>query len=388
MFDADTRDGILSGIERLIAERIAPRAAEIDRDNAFPQDLWKAGAEIGLFRLGIPEEYGGLGRDILTPLVISERIARVCAAFALTFNNTTDSVVPLAEAGTEVVKKRYLPAVANGEIVPCISITEPQGGSDVASIRSLARRKGSHYVLSGRKAWCSNATVGGVFTIFAKTDPAAGHAGLSAFAVPSTAPGLRVGQAEDLIGLRGSPVAEIALEDVEVPLDHLLGREGDGFKIAMLTLDESRLHCAATALGVATTALERALDYAREREQFGQPIVRHQGIQFMLAEMATQLAAARALWEKAVAKLLADHTREASLYAGMTKLFCSELCMKLTVDAVQIFGANGLSRPYGVERLMRDAKAFQIYDGTSQIQQLAIGKHLGRNGLPFGRLCE
>ncbi|MFO1058120.1 MAG: acyl-CoA dehydrogenase family protein [Dongiaceae bacterium] len=385
-FDDDARRLILENVERFARERVRPRAAAIDRDNLFPRDLFDEAAALGLFGLGVPEEYGGLGRDIVTPLLISERLARESAAFALIFNNTTDSTVPIVDCAGEALKRRYLPAIARGELIPCISITEPQGGSDVSAIRSSARRHGDGYVLTGRKMWCSNAGVGDLFTIFVRTDPAGGHRGLSAFLVPKDAPGLKVGRPEDLIGLRGSPIAELILEDVEVPAANLLGREGDGFRIAMLTLDESRLHCAAMALGVATKAASLAIDYARQREQFGQPIIRHQGLQFLLADMATELAAARALWQSAARRMLAAHDREASVHCGMTKLVCSDLCMKITTDAVQVLGANGLSRAYEVERLMRDAKAFQIFDGTSQIQRSMIGRYLDREGLPFGYL--
>jgi alkylation response protein AidB-like acyl-CoA dehydrogenase len=385
-FDTETSRVILGNLERFCRERVRPRAAEIDRDGKFPRDLFSEAAALGLFGLGIAEEYGGLGRDLITPLLISERLARYSASFALIFNNTTDSTVPIAQCAGEALRRRYLPAIAKGELIPCISITEPQGGSDVAAIRTVARRSGNAYVLSGRKAWCSNASVGDLFTIFAKTDPAAGNKGISAFLVPAGTLGLTIGRPEELIGLRGSPIAELILEDVEIPMENLLGREGDGFRIAMLTLDESRLHCAAMALGVATRAAELALDYACQREQFGQPIARHQGVQFILADMATQLAAAKSLWQTAARKLLAEHTREASTFAGMAKLYCSDLCMKITVDAVQVLGANGLSRPYEVERLMRDAKAFQIFDGTSQIQRSMIGRYLERHGLPVGYL--
>lgn len=385
-FDADTSRLILDNVERFCRERVRARAAEIDRSGEFPRDLFAEAAKLGLFGLGIVEEYGGLGRDLITPLLISERLARDSASFALIYNNTTDSTVPIAECATDALRQRYLPAIARGELIPCISITEPQGGSDVAAIRTQAKRHGNSYVISGRKAWCSNAGVGDLFTLFAKTDPAAGNRGISAFLIPAKTPGLTIGRPEELIGLRGSPIAELILEEVEVPAENLLGQEGDGFRIAMLTLDESRLHCAAMALGVATRAAELALDYARQREQFGQPIVRHQGVQFILADMATQLAAARSLWQASARRLMAEHTREASTYAGMTKLYCSDLCMKITVDAVQVLGANGLSRPYEVERLMRDAKAFQIFDGTSQIQRSMIGRYLDRQGLPFGYL--
>ena len=385
-FDAALRARILDSVDRLVRKRVAPRAAEIDAEDAFPHDLWQAAAEIGLFGLGIPEEYGGLGRDLVTPLLISERIARVSAAFALTFNNTTDSVVPITMAASDRIKAEYLPRLARGEIVPCISISEPQGGSDVANIETRARRDGDGYVITGRKMWCSNAPVGGIFTLFAKTDPEAGHKGISAFVITPDADGFSTGPAEPLIGLRGSTVSEIFLGEVRVPRDALLGEEGEGFRIAMLTLDESRLHCAATALGVATAALQHATDYACERVQFDKPIIEHQGIQFLLAELTTEIAAARAHWEATVVMVLEDHTREASTHAAMSKLMCSDLCMKVTTEAIQVMGAYGLSRANPVERLMRDAKAFQIYDGTSQIQKSVIGRQLQRNGIPFGYL--
>ena len=318
-FDAGLREQILDRVDRLVRDRIAPRAAGIDQEDSFAQDLWDAAAEAGMFGLGIPEEYGGLGRDLVTPLLISERIARVSAAFVLTFNNTTDSVVPIVMAGTERIKDEYLPRLARAELVPCISISEPQGGSDVAAIATRARRDGDDYVIDGRKMWCSNGVVGGVFTVFAKTDPDAGHRGLSAFVVPRDAAGFSVGPTERLIGLRGSPVNELVLDGVRVPADARLGDEGEGFRIAMLTLDESRLHCAAVALGVATAAVEHALDYARERVQFGKPIIKHQGLQFLLAELATDLAAARALWEQTTTRLMRDHDRAASTQAAMTK---------------------------------------------------------------------
>jgi alkylation response protein AidB-like acyl-CoA dehydrogenase len=378
---------MLDAVDRFARERVAPRAAEIDRCDEFPRDLWRAAAELGLFALGVPEAYGGLGRDILTPLLVSERLARASAAFALSFNNTTDAVVPLIMEGTEAQKRRYLPKVAKGEIIPCISITEPQGGSDMAGIRATARRDGDGYILDGRKAWCTNAPIGDIFIIFARTDPAAGHKGLSAFLVERGAVGLTTGRAEKLIGLRGSPTGEITLNGVRVPASHLLGAAGDGFRIGALTLDESRLHCAAVALGVATAALEQAVAYAVERVQFGKAIIEHQGLQFLLSDLTTQLAGARALWEQAVEMLLADHTRRTGTYAAMTKLLCSELCMKITTEAVQVLGANGLSNSYPVERLMRDAKAFQIYDGTSQIQKWLIGRQLQKSGLPYGPLA-
>jgi alkylation response protein AidB-like acyl-CoA dehydrogenase len=381
--DSQTRQQILASVDRLARERIAPRAAEIDSSDEFPRDLWSAAAQLGLFRLGIPEAYGGIGRDLVTPILISERIARDCAAFALTFNNTTDSVVPIVMSASEELKQRYLPALANGDIVPCLSITEPQGGSDMAGIRTRAEHVGDQYVLNGRKSWCTNAPVGDIYTVFAKTQPDAGNRGISAFLIERGTPGFSVGEAEPLIGLHGSPTGEITLENVRVNTTARLGEEGEGFRIAALTLDESRLHCAATALGVATAALEHARVYACERVQFGKPIIEHQGMQFQFAELATELAAARMLWESTLGMLQNNHDRKASTFAAMTKLMCTDLCMKITTEAVQVFGANGLSRHYPVERLMRDAKAFQIFDGTSQIQKWLIARQLQKQGLPF-----
>jgi len=382
--DSETRRQILDSVDRFARDSIAPRAAEIDSSDEFPRDLWTTAAELGLFRLGIPEAYGGVGRDLVTPILISERIARDCAAFALTFNNTTDSVVPIVMAASDELKQRYLPALANGDLVPCLSITEPQGGSDMAGIQTFAQRDGAEYVLNGRKLWCTNAPIGDLYTVFAKTDQDAGNRGISAFLIERQTNGFSVGPAEPLIGLHGSPTGEIILEDLRVSVSARLGEEGEGFRIAALTLDESRLHCAATALGVATAALEHARSYACERVQFGKPVIEHQGMQFLFAELATELAAARMLWESTLGMLQAEHDRRGSTFAAMTKLLCTDLCMKITTEAVQIFGANGLSRNYPVERLMRDAKAFQIFDGTSQIQKWLIARQLQKDGLPFG----
>ncbi|MFO0995736.1 MAG: acyl-CoA dehydrogenase family protein [Alphaproteobacteria bacterium] len=385
-FDRATRQHILDTVDRLVRERVVPRAAAIDREDAFPRDLWQAAAEAGLFGLGIPEEYGGLGRDFVTPLLISERIARVSAAFALTFNNTTDSAVPIVAKASAPMKEKFLPRLARGELVPCISFTEPQGGSDMAAMRTRAERVAGGYRINGRKMWCTNGVVGDVFTVFAKTDPEAGHRGITAFLVERGAQGFAIGRTESLIGLRGSPVTELIFEDVFVTEEARLGEEGEGFRIGVITLDESRLHCAATALGVAAAALDYALAYARDRVQFGKPIVEHQGLQFLIAECATELAAARALWERTTELILERHDRRASTLAAMTKLICSDLSMKITTEAVQIMGGAGLSNAHPVERFMRDAKAFQIYDGTSQIQKSIIGRQLAKDGLPFDHL--
>jgi acyl-CoA dehydrogenase len=234
--------------------------------------------------------------------------------------------------------------------------------------------------------WCTNGVVGDVFTVFAKTDPDAGHRGITAFVVERGAAGFTIGRTESLIGLHGSPTTELIFEDMFVSAESRLGEEGEGFRIGVITLDESRLHCAATALGVATAALDHAVTYARERIQFGKPVIEHQGLQFLIAECATELAAARALWERTTEMILERHDRRASTFAAMTKLICSDLSMKITTEAVQVMGAAGLSTAYPVERFMRDAKAFQIYDGTSQIQKSIIGRQIAKDGLPFDHL--
>ena len=259
-------------------------------------------------------------------------------------------------------------------------------GSDVAAMRTRAEQTQGGYRINGRKMWCTNGVVGDVFTVFAKTDPDAGHRGITAFLVERGAEGFTIGRTEQLIGLHGSPTTELIFEDVFVPAEARLGEEGEGFRIGVITLDESRLHCAATALGVATAALDHAVAYARERTQFGKPVIEHQGLQFLIAECATELAAARALWERTTEMILERHDRRASTFAAMTKLICSDLSMKITTEAVQIMGAAGLSTAHPVERFMRDAKAFQIYDGTSQIQKSIIGRQLAKDGLPFDHL--
>lgn len=382
--EVSVRAQILDSVDRLCREVIAPRAAEIDAADEFPRDLYRAAAELGLFGLWIPEEYGGSGPDLITPLLISERIARVSAAFSLIFSNCGDACTPLVHAGTAELKKKYLPPIATGEMVPCFALTEPGAGSDAAAITTRAVRRGDEYFITGRKMWITNGAVGDVYTVFVKTDPEAGHRGISAIVVPRDAPGFTIGRNERLIGLHGSPTTELIFEEARVPANNLLGREGEGFKIAMVTLDEARLNCAAMALGSATAAIGHAIDYAKQRVQFGKPIIEHQGLQFLIVEMVAAIAAAQALWEKAIAKLARGKSREASVYAAMAKMVAANTAMTATVEAIQVFGATGLSRAQPVERFMRDVKAFQIFDGATQIQQLLIGRHLLKEGLPIG----
>ena len=381
--DAEERELILAGIDRLVREKIAPRAAEIDASNQFPSDLYAAAADLGLLGLWVPEEYGGSGPDLVTPLLISERFARVSPSFSLVYSNCGDAATPIVHAAPEHLKREWLPRIVSGEVIPCFSLSEPDAGSDAAAIVTRAERRGDEYVINGRKCWCTNGSVGGVYVLFAKTDPEARHKGVSAFLVPRDTPGLSMGRDEDLIGLRGSPTTELIFDDARLPADHLLGNEGEGFKLAMVTLDEARLNCAAMAVGAATGAVEYALAYARDRVQFGKPIIEHQGLQFLLAEMTAELAAARALWEQAIGKLAGETSRRASTYAAMAKLICTQAAMRIAVDAVQVLGGYGLSKAYPVERVMRDVKALEIFDGTNQIQKMLIGRYLQKEGMPF-----
>ena len=377
------REQILQTVDRFARDRLAPQAARIDIDNTFPTELFRSAADLGLLALWIPEAYGGIGPDLITPLLISERLARESCAFSVVFSNCGDAATPIVKSASERLKSEWLPRIAAGEVVPCFSLSEPGAGSDAASISTRAERVGDEYVLNGRKVWCTNGSVGGVYVVFAKTDPSARHKGVSAFLVPRDAPGFNIGRDEDLIGLRGCPTTELLFENARIPADHLLGEEGGGFRIAMITLDEARLNCAAMAVGAGTAALDHAVAYASERVQFGKPIIEHQGLQFLLADMTARTAAARALWEHAMHLLESETSRRASTYAAMAKLVCTETAMKVTVDAVQVLGGYGLAKAYPVERFMRDVKAFEVFDGTTQIQQLLIGRYLQKEGIPF-----
>lgn len=384
IIDTATRKQILDSIERFARDTVAPRAAEIDASDEFPRDLYSAAGELGLFGLWIPEEYGGIGPDLVTPLLVSERLARDSASFALIFSNCGDACTPIVNFGSEKLKQRWLPGIATGDLIPCFGLSEPAAGSDAASIATRAVRDGNDYVVNGRKTWITNGAVGDVYTVFVKTNPDAGHRGVTTLVIPRDAPGFTIGRSEELLGLHGSPTTELIFEDVRVPLENRLGEEGEGFRVAMVTLDEARLNCAAMAIGTATAALSHAVEYARERIQFGKPIIQHQGLAFLLAQVTAELSAARALWERTIERLECDKSRETSTYCAMTKLVSTDMAMRATTEAVQVFGGAGLSRAHPVERMMRDVKAFQIFDGTNQIQQMLIGRYLEREGLALG----
>jgi alkylation response protein AidB-like acyl-CoA dehydrogenase len=383
----DQRRLMLETVEGVVRDVIAPRAASIDAADQFPDDVYAALAELGLFGIWVPQAYDGVDVDLKTKLLIVERIAQVSGACALIFANCGDGAEPIILGATEAVKQRYLPGIAAGRVIPCFALTEPEAGSDAAGITTRAVRVDGGWSISGRKVFCTNGSVGHVFVVYARTpgegNGSGGTSDISAFVVPRGAEGLSIGRDEDLLGLRGSPATELVLEDVRVDDDAILGAPGDGFRLAMATLDEARLYASVISLGIARGALRLAVDYARERRQFGRPIIQHQGVAFMLADAAAEVSAAWFLLGHAIERLEGHGDRDARAQVAMAKLVSTDVAMRAAVDAVQVLGGYGLTRDFVVERMMRDVKAFQIFDGTNEIQKVIIGRHLERHGLPI-----
>jgi alkylation response protein AidB-like acyl-CoA dehydrogenase len=362
-------------IRRFAEERILPGTAERDRRHEFPADLVAEMGELGLLGMLIAERYGGGGVDPLTYCLAVEEISRACPSLGVTMS-VTNSVCgwPIDRFASEELKRGVLPGMASGGVLGGFCVTEPGSGSDAASMRATARRDGDSWVLEGEKAWITNAGPGGVFVAFAKTDPAAGKRGISAFVVSADAPGFRVGAPEEKLGLRASRTANVHFDGCRIPAGNLLGEEGQGLKIALATLDHSRLGIAAQSLGIHRRALELATAYARERVQFGVPIAEHQAIRFKLATMATELEAARALtW---YAASVSEQRRDAGRFAAEAKAYASEAANRACWEALQIHGGNGFSEEYEVARLYRDVRVTTIYEGTSEMQRLVIARHL------------
>lgn len=374
---------LIREVDSFVRDRVSPRARDIDAKAEFPRELYDEMGDRGFFGVLVPEEYGGLGLGLRAAIVITERIATASGTCALMYGSCGDAVVPILHGGSQELRNKYLPRLAAGEVVPAFALTEPTAGSDAAALKTVAKRTGDSYTISGRKIFCTNGAVADFFIVFARTGPDLGSRGISAFLVPAETEGVTFVRNEDLMGLRGSPTSEIEFNQVQVSVDNMLGGEGEGFKLGMLTLDDDRLFAATLALGVARGALREAISYAKEREQFGKPIIEHQGLAFLLADMTTQLAAGWSMMDQALWLLSNRRDRATSCFAAMTKLFCTDMAMQLTTDAVQVFGGYGLSKDYPVERMMRDAKAFQIFDGTSQIQKWIIGKQLARSEFPI-----
>jgi alkylation response protein AidB-like acyl-CoA dehydrogenase len=359
----------------LARARIAPLAAQVDESEAYPAEQLRVLGEQGLMGLYVPEAYGGAGLGALAFCLAVEEIAWACASTAVIYLVQYAAGYPLVSHGTEAQKRRYLPRLATGEITTALSISEPGAGSDAASMTTTAVRKGDRYVLNGTKMWVTNGSHASVLTLFATVDRARGHKGVTAFLVEPSFPGFAFGKLERKMGIRGSPTVAIHLSDCEVPVDNRLGDEGQGFRVALGALDRSRPAVGAQAVGIAHAALDASVAYARERQQFGQPIAAFQGIQFMLADMAMQVHAARLMVHHAAALVDGGHTAT-SLESSMAKCFASDAAMKVATDAVQIFGGYGYTREYPVERFMRDAKITQIYEGTNQIQRTVIAREL------------
>jgi alkylation response protein AidB-like acyl-CoA dehydrogenase len=369
---------ILQTVRRIAQEQVAPRAAEIDEKDEYPWDLWAVFRDAVLLRLAIPETYGGLGADHTTICLVVEELAKVSAAAAHIVFTCASNITPVLIGGSEALKASLLPRYAGEGGLAALAITEPEAGSDVAAIQTTAKRVGDGYVLNGTKAMISNGDNASLYSIFAATDPAAGRRGISAFVVKTGTPGLTPGRHERKMGMRGSVLTALTLEDVRVPAENRLGQEGDGFRIAVESLNSARLITAAHAVGIAGGALEYARQYAKSRRQFGRPIAEFQGVQFLLADMATQIEAARALTYEATRRYDTQDP-EFVRFSAMAKLFASDVAMQVTTDAVQVLGGYGYLKDHPVERMMRDAKVEQIWDGTNQIQRLLIGRLLTRD---------
>jgi len=365
----------LRDLARDFAEKeIRPKAAEYDEHSTHPADIIQKAHDVGLMNPHVPEEYGGAGLSSFDGMLIGEELSWGCAGIAVSIVANALGSGPVMVAGTDDQKRRWLVPLIESPILCSFGLTEPNAGSDVSGIQTTAVREGDEYVINGSKMFITNAGHAAWIVVFASTDKSQGHKGLSAFVVPTDLEGVTVEKHLDKMGQRATDTSAIAFQDVRVPVDNLLGEEGEGFKIAMRTLDHTRPGTAAGAVGVARAAYEHAVEYSRTRVQFGQPIAMNQGVNFLIADMATEIEAARLLtWQAA---WLFDQGKRATLQSSFAKRFASDTAMKVTTDAVQIFGGYGYIKEYPVEKLMRDAKLFQIYEGTSQIQRLVIAREI------------
>ncbi len=361
-------------VRRFAEERIRPGIAERDREHRFPLDIFKEMGEMGLLGMMVPEEYGGAGMDTLSYLLAMEEVSRVDPAVAVTMS-VTNSVCcwPIIKFGSEDLKRRVLPSLASGETLGGFGLTEPGAGSDAASLKTTGRRDGGFWVLNGEKAWITNAGYANWYVVVARTNPEAGKKGLSAIVVPADAPGFSVGQPEEKLGLKSSRTAQIYFSDCRVPAENLLGEEGQGLKIALATLGHSRLGIAAQAVGIHQRALELAVEYSKERVQFGAPIATNQAIQFKIAQIATELAAARALTHYAASM---EHSPQSARLSAQAKVFASEAANRACQESLQIHGGNGFHDDYEISRLYRDVRVTTIYEGTSEMQRMVIARNL------------
>jgi len=368
-------------VHDICLEQVEPRAAEIDRSGEFPWDVKELFARHDILGIPFTPDYGGVSGSAVTLIVAVEEISKFCVTSSLILSVQSLGSLPIVLAGTEEQKRAYLPPLARGERLAAYALTEPGSGSDAAAMRTRAIRHGDTYVINGSKSFITGGSVADTIVVFAQTDPdgSAPAREISAFIVETSWPGFRVGKLEKKLGIRGSPTAQLFFEDLAVPVGNRLGAEGEGFKLAMRVLDHSRPGIAAQALGIAEGAFAVARRYARERKQFGRPIADFQAIQFMLADMATQIEAARAL-TYAAGDALDRRLATITISSSMAKLLASDVAMRVTTDAVQILGGYGYLRDFPVERMMRDSKITQIYEGTNEIQRLVIARELLKEG--------
>ena len=363
-------------IRQIAREQIAPRAAEIDRTSEYPWDLRKLLSEQDILGLPFDEEYGGTGTGALMLTLAIEEIAKADASVALILMLQDLGTLPIRLAGTDELKDRFLPRAASGEWAAAFALSEPEAGSDPGGMKCHAVRDGDEWVINGSKSWISNAGIADFYTVFAVTDREAGHSrGITCFVVEADRPGFSIGSYEHKLGIHGSPTGSPVFDDVRVPAANVVGEVNRGFQIAMATLERSRLGAAAQAVGIAQGAIDYAVGYANERKQFGKPLMALQGIQFKLADMEAKTAAARELLYKASAKLDRGEP-DLNKFTSMAKLICADTAMEVTVEAVQVLGGYGYTNDYPVERMMRDAKITQIYEGTSEIQRVVIARTL------------
>jgi acyl-CoA dehydrogenase len=367
----------LRGLARTFAEReIRPREAECDAEMRHPVEVVAHAHELGLMNMHVPEEYGGLGLSAFDGLLVSEELYWGCAGIGTSITANGLGAGPVIIFGSDEQKAKWLPPLAEAPILASFGLSEPGAGSDVAALKTTAVREGDDYLLNGSKTFITNAGYAQWSIVFAKTDSKAGHRGMSAFIVPMDTPGVTIEKHLDKMGQRATDTSAFALHDARVPAENRLGEEGDGFKIAMATLDFTRPGTAIGAVGVAQAAYEHAVEYAKERVTFDLPIAMHQAVGFMVADMATEIQASRLLCWQAAWMLDQGLGREATLYSSFAKRFAADTAMKVATDAVQVFGGYGYIKEYPVEKLMRDAKLFQIYEGTSQIQRLVIAREI------------
>lgn len=362
-------------VSEIALQKVEKHAAEIDKTGEYPEELMTLLREQGILSLPFPTEYGGGGGDCLTMCIVLEELSKVCGNTAMVIATTELGTMPLLIAGNEFQKNKYLTPISRGESACCFGLTEPDAGSDVANMRTTAQRKNGEYIISGSKQWISFADKSDYMCLFAKTAPEKGVQGISGFIVDMKTPGITIGKKEEKMGFRGFNSCELFFDDLRVPEENLLGKEGQGFRITMQTLDRTRPLVGAVGVGTAQGALDYAIDYSKKRVQFGQPICNFQGLQFMMADMGIQIEAARQLVYKA-ASAIDDDDPQLTRLGAMSKCFATDVAVSVTVDALQILGGYGYMKEYPMERKMRDAKLLQIVEGTNQIQRVVIARSL------------